>query len=255
MPHWLTEILDDAHPDVPWQPPARLPTPGDIRDAIARVDRTLVGNVSSAVARQCFAKLAMAFEPGTKLSGDEARLRMAVWLEACGDLGDALWIDATKEAIQTLKWMPKPAEFRALVSHQIDTARKQKRRLEAMAELAQRPPVKAPFVRESAEARLRGMINSFRKVGQIHRAAVYEHSLALSENRDPDEWATVEIVKPAPLPSLKGPPYVSPPESPQFKASLLKARIQFFRDMGMTDYVAAMERELAEIEAGKAVAA
>ena len=247
MPHWLTSLLDTDHPDLPWQPPAKLPTLADIRDAIARVDRTLVGNVSSAVARQCFAKLAMAFEPGTKLSGDEARLRMAVWLEACGDLNDALWIAATSEAIQTLKWMPKPAEFRALVAPQLDLARKRRRRLEAMADAARKPPVQAGFVRESDEVRIRGMRDSFRKVGDLFKAAGYERSLAHMEGREPEAWATAEIVRPAPPQADKGPAYVPPPPSPEAHLALLKARIVFFRDMGMPDYVAQMEAELADL--------
>jgi len=252
LPHWLIEVLDDAHPDVPWKPPAKLPTPGDIRDAIQRCDLTLEGKVSSAVARMCFAKLVMAFESGSKLTGDETKLRMAVWVEACGDLNDALWLDATTEAIQTMKWMPKPAEFRALVAPQIDLARKRRRRLEAMADAARRPAQATAFVREPYEVRIRGMRDSFRKVGDLYKAASYERQLAGIEKRKPEAWATAEIVQNPPSVADKGPAYVPPPESLEAKMGLLKARIVFFRDMGMVDYVAQMERELAQLEQGEA---
>jgi len=36
----------------------------------------------------CLAKLMVAFEPNVKSSTEETRLRAAVWLESCGDIGD-----------------------------------------------------------------------------------------------------------------------------------------------------------------------
>jgi hypothetical protein len=244
LPHWLSDILDEEHPDLPWQPPAKLPTPHDIRDAIQRCDLTLEGRSTVAHARLCFAKLVMAFEPGSKLSGEETKLRMAVWLEACGDLNDALWTDATSQAIQTMKWMPKPAEFRALVSGQIDQARKRKERLRKMLDAVGKPAAK-PFVRETDAERFRGMRDSFRKVGNLFKAAGYERDLARMEGRAPEAWATAEIVQPAPAADERDPLYVPPPPSREAKMGLLHARIRFFADMGMEDYVAQMERELA----------
>lgn len=231
---------------MPWQMPAKLPTPGDIREAITRCNRTLEGRVSSAFARQCFAKLVTAFEPNAKPSGDETRLRMAVWLEACGDLNDALWADATSEAIQTMKWMPKPSEFRAMVSPQLDRARTRKYRLEKMADAAAKGENK-PFVREPYEVRIRGMRDSFRKVGNIFKAAGYERDLARLEGRAPEEWATAPIVEQALPPDVLAPPREPLPESIEAKIGLLNARIKFFSDMGMADYVASMKRELADL--------
>jgi hypothetical protein len=233
---------------MPWQMPDRLPTPGDLRDAITRCHRTLDGRVSPAFARQCFAKMVTAFEPNAKPSGDETRLRMAVWLEACGDMNDALWADATTEAIQTMKWMPKPAEFRALVTPQIDKARKRKERLLKMLQPGMATAAANPFVKEPTAVRLRGMRDSFRKVGSEAKAAIYERELAKEEGRDPEAWAIAEIVPPAPLPSAKAPPREPLPQSREATMGLLKARIVFFKDMGMLDYVAQMERELAELE-------
>lgn len=252
MPHWLSDILDEEHPDLPWQPPAKLPTPHDIRDAIQRCDLTLEGRVTPAFARQCFAKLTMAFEPNTKLSGDDTRLRVAVWIEACGDLNDALWADATGQAIQTMKWMPKPAEFRAFVSPQINRALVRKDRLRKMQEMLANPVAK-PFVKESLTVRLRGMGDSFRRHGQEGKAAGYERELAAAEMRSPETWATAALAKAeiaASEPVSKLPPREPLPESPEVRLGLLKARIVFFRDMGMVDYVAQMERELAALEGG-----
>lgn len=231
-----------------WQPPAKLPTVHDLRDAIARCNATIEGRVTPAFAKQCFAKMAMAFEPNTKLTGDETRLRLSVWLEACGDLNDALWADATAEAIRSLKWMPKPAEFRELVASQLAKARQRRERLRKMLDGASKPAV-VPFVKESATVRLRSMRDSFRKHGDEVKAASYERSLAVAENREPEAWATAEIVAPAPLPAAKAAPREPPPPSREATMGLLKARIEFFKDMGMLDYVAQMERELVDLKA------
>lgn len=230
---------------MPWQMPATLPTPADIREAITRCNRTIEGRVSPAVARQCFAKLVTAFEPSAKPSGDETRLRLAVWLEACGDLNDALWIEATAEAIQTLKWMPKPAEFRALVAPQVDRARQRKYRLEKMAFAKTTPK---PFVHEPEQVRIKGMRDSFRKVGNLIKASLYERDLAVIEGREPEQWATEPIVETPPPPDVLAPPRDPLPESAEAKAGLLKARIKFFGARRLDDYVAAMERELAQLD-------
>ncbi len=174
-------------------------------------------------------------------------------MEACGDLNDALWIDATSQAIQTLKWMPKPAEFRAMVSHQLDKARKQKRRLEGLLEMARQPPRQTKFVPESEEVRTRGLRDSFRKVGDLYKAASYEWDLAKMESREMEEWAKAPDLVPRPQPPASAMPPREPiPQSLESKIGLLQARIKFFRDMGMLDYVSQMERELAGISGEEA---
>lgn len=226
--------------------PARLPKPADIRDAIMRCDRTLEGRgVSPAHARQCFAKLLAAFEPSAKASGDETRLRMAVWLEACGDLNDALWAAATTEAIQTLKWMPKPAEFRAIVTPQLDLARRQKHRLEQMAEAVAYGANK-PFVREPDDVRIRGLRDSFRKIGSLHKAAGYERSLARMENREPEDWIHAAAVADMGIPISEKPatPPARPP-SPEMRAALDVALATHHRAQGRDAYADQLEHRAA----------
>lgn len=225
----------------------------DLRDAIRRCDLTLDGRASPAFVRQCLAKLLMAFEPNTKLSGDETKLRISVWLEACGDLNDSLWADATAQAIQTMKWMPKPAEFRALVAPQLDRARKRKDRLRTMLDLLANP-IAAPFVKEPLAVRLRGMRDGYRKIGKEAKAADLERALAKEENRQPEAWAMAAIpLEPQPA-DLTKPAAKLPEPSPEMKLALLKSRIEFFRDMGLLEYVERMEAELpaVEYEAAKA---
>ena len=105
----LRQAEDDDHPDIPWRPPAVLPPAEALRVALAMLtprpadDRTIAA---------CLAALVIAFEPNTKLSAEATRLRFEVWKEANGELGNALWNEATQRAIRALKWMPKPAELR-----------------------------------------------------------------------------------------------------------------------------------------------
>ena len=135
MPNSVERALADSlsleHPDVPWQLPAALPVLSDLRAGIAILEAQ-AAPVSQKHAAWCLAKLVMAFEPNTKLTAEETRLRLAVWIEANGDLGDALWSEATLAAIQGSKWMPKPGEFRALVEVKLAARAKRMKRCQAM---------------------------------------------------------------------------------------------------------------------------
>lgn len=141
----LADSLSLEHPDVPWAPPEVPPPTADLRAALQILEAQMAPATPKHVA-WCLAKLMMAFEPSTKLGPDETKLRAAVWLEACGDLGDALWSKATMAAIQSSKWMPKPAEFRALVDKQLAERAKRLQRCRAMLD-GSRPaaPVEQPI--------------------------------------------------------------------------------------------------------------
>lgn len=135
MPNSVERALADSlsleHPDVPWQLPAALPLLTDLKAGIATLEAQ-AAPVQQKHATWCLAKLVLAFEPNTKLTGEETRLRLNVWLEANADLGDALWSEATLAAIQSLKWMPKPAEFRGLVEAKLAARAKRMKRCHAM---------------------------------------------------------------------------------------------------------------------------
>lgn len=135
MPNSVERALADSlsleHPDVPWQLPAALPLLADLKAGIATLEAQ-AAPVQQKHAAWCLAKLVMAFEPNTKLTAEETRLRLAVWLEANADLGDALWGEATLAAIQSSKWMPKPGEFRAFVAPKLAERAKRMTRCRAM---------------------------------------------------------------------------------------------------------------------------
>ena len=194
LPDWLDRLCEQQHPDIPWHPPANLPRPADLRAAIADMERLLNERATPAYAKQCIAQLMVAFEPNTKLSADETRLRAMVWLEANGDLCDGLWREATQESIRSLKWMPKPSEFRDLVYPRIMAARRNIERLKEMLRAHDQPA--SAFKPESAEDFWRGCIERWRKFGDtvmgrdLKGQAIHaERSLAEAENRAPADWA------------------------------------------------------------------
>lgn len=185
----LADSLALGHPDVPWTPPPTLPPAAELRLALEILDGQ--GQTGERHAGFCLARLVMAFEPNTRLTAEQTRLRLAVWLEANGDLGDELWSIATLGAIQGSQWMPKPAEFRKLVQGKLDERQRRKERCRAMLDAMGGKGPK-PFQREPEPVRVRTSRDVFRRLGNIVRAAHYERRLAELERRPPENWAKEE---------------------------------------------------------------
>lgn len=185
----LADSLSLGHPDVPWTPPATLPSAAELRLALEILDGQ--GQTGERHAGFCLAKLVMAFEPNTKLTAEQTKLRLAVWLEANGDLGDELWSIATLSAIQGSQWMPKPAEFRKLVQARFDERQRRSERCRAMLDAVGGKGPK-PFQREPEPVRVRTSRDAFRRIGNIAKAALYERRLAEIETRAPEPWAVEE---------------------------------------------------------------
>lgn len=193
----IADSLSLEHPDVAWSLPAALPPLADLRASIAILEAQAEGASRKHVA-WCLSKLTLALEPGPKLDPEDVKFRASIWLESCGDLGDELWTEATLAAIQSSKWMPKPAEFRALVSAKLATRAKRMQRCRQLleAKLKEEPgalPTKT-FVPKTQE--LRALLQQQLADGSIpndHRlfnASQTERSLALLENRKMEPWAS-----------------------------------------------------------------
>jgi hypothetical protein len=171
---------------MPWTPPATLPPAAELRLALEILDGQ--GQTGERHAGFCLAKMVVAFEPNTRLTAGQTRLRLPVWQGANGDLGDELWSITTLAAIQGSQWMPKPAEFRKLVQARFDERQRRKERCRAMLDaLGSKGP--KPFQREPEPVRVRGLPDAFRRVGNFAKAALYERRLAEIETRAPEAWA------------------------------------------------------------------
>lgn len=202
------------HPDVPWAPPAVLPPQRDLRDAVTVLEGRL-RQVSPDLAEKCVASLLLTFEPNTKMTPGQLKLRAESWIVDCGDIPDDLWAKATAECRQTLKWMPKPVEFRACVGAEMTRRSDELRRAQQML-LAAQP---APEVNTLDRAgRLAQSIAFWRGRGLDTRAAPHERELAREQGRLPEEWA-VAVRNPA-LPFERPPPL---PISPTMEAATLRA--------------------------------
>jgi len=174
-----------ATADVPWRPAHSLarhkPSAEDLHTAIAALTPP---PVSEAHAAHCFARLMIAFEPTTRASGDETRIRLAVWLEANRDLGDALWSKATLETIRSRTFMPRPAEFRAAVASDLEAMARKLARCREMLDALAKPRAKT-VEPEPLEVRLATIRDSWRRLGNPDRAARAERELAKLEQRLP----------------------------------------------------------------------
>lgn len=221
MPATLKRALADSfaldHPDVPWQFPATLPSVRDLREGIEILTEA-TARCSRKHAAFCLAKLSIAFESGTKLSADDARMRVEIWLEACGDVPDDLWSKATIATIQTSKWMPKPAEFRAQVEAELDARNKQLMRCRAMLDKSGQAPVVGEFQRDPEDVRLRTIRDSWRRLGNLPRAAKAERDLAKLEDREVEDWVNA-LPEPEPVQAP-----IDKPASPSFLAQQAKTR-------------------------------
>lgn len=228
---------------MPWSPPAIPPATADLRAALQILEADAAPATPKHVA-WCLAKLMMAFEPATKLSGEETKLRAAVWLEACGDLGDSLWSTATLAAIQSSKWMPKPAEFRALVGRQIeDRARKIDRCKIMLSGQVERvdPKSPKPFTPEPEAVRIRAMRDSFRRIGKVWKAAQYETRLAGIEDREVEDWA-IDVASEAPAEPAASVPSL-PPVSADLQAGALIAASRRYRAQGRAATADRLDRD------------
>lgn len=180
-----------------WTLPATLPSLADLRISVDMLEKQCSATATRVHVAWCVSKLAMAFEPGTKLSEEDVKFRASIWLESCGDLGDQLWSEATLAAIQSSKWMPKPAEFRAYVGAKLEArAKRLKRCREMLTARAKEQPSAVPvrtIIPKIDQLRklLREQLDdtSIPEDHRLFNSANTERSLALFESRPMEQWA------------------------------------------------------------------
>lgn len=212
LPASLRAALDDPyafgnHPDVPWKLPDVLPPIPDLRAGIAALEGG-IQPVDRQLAATCLQKLAVGFN--LVQTKDEARLRLEVWMEANGDLPADLWTAGTTELLRSYKFgMPKPPHLREVVEARYEERKRDLRRTREMLERAPEP--RTPAEREPWDVRVKGMRDSFRKIGNIHKAAHYERLLAEHETREPEDWA--RAIEPVQEAKVERPPF-KPSDSP-----------------------------------------
>lgn len=252
MPDTLARLLaDPVVPGEAWQPPEVPPAHGELMDALAILQ---VSPTDDRHAGFCLAKLGLAFEVGVKITETEAKGRRITWLEANGDLGDALWTEATLAALQTSKWMPKPSEFRALVAHKLDLRETQIRRVRQMLEaqgegaeggvpsgnwrVAARKALDARRLEGARQAR-----DYYARLGHEGQVANLDEQIARMEGRHQPSSIERTAATPGPVPSA--PKLRKFPND--YEAARLRNQAQTFRRQGHNGMAEQLEREAAEL--------
>lgn len=250
MERALADALSLEHPDVPWSVPSRLPTVAELQIAMRILS---VAPVEPKHAAWCLAKLMLAF--GTRLDAEATKLQGAVWIEACGDLGNDLWSKATLALIRSWRRddhygrAPEPSDFRAIVQADLDARANKLARCKAMLVAlgkSDAPAAAKPFEREPQGVRLRTMIGSLRKIGRDDRAAPYERELATHEKREPEAWALNPATPKAAERVADSP--VHRTLSPASAAALKRSLARQHRQQGRGDYADHLEREADAID-------
>lgn len=184
-----------------------VPTVTDVRTGIAAIEYTLVPATRQQIA-ECVAKLAVGFN--FQQTKDEARARVEVWVEANGDLPHDLLVKGTKALLQSYQFgMPKPSNLREIIAADLADRRQQFTYARMLLEVACKRAAEPPRPREPVDVRIKGLRDSFRKIGKMRKAAGYERSLAEIEGREVAEWArdvAVEQAEPAKPDDVKLPP-------------------------------------------------
>lgn len=247
MPPSLKQALADPfafgnHPDVPWRLPEKLPPFPDLQAGV-RILEGQLQRVDRKHAAFCLSKLLVGFNE--RKTGDEVRMLLEVWIEACGDLPADLWSTGTLGLLQTHKFgMPKPVHLREQVADRFNERATNLRRAQEMLGVAREgPKAGAPWVSpETMADRLRGMRNSFRKVGNVFKAAHYERKLAGEIGREPHAWA---LAAQPPATALPDAPKL-PPLPADMQARTLVAAAAFHREQGR---IALADRHLTDARA------
>lgn len=183
-------MLADSLTGEPWKLPEVPPETTKLRTAKIELERCLVGAAPKHM-RDCVSKLAVL---PTK---DGNILNFALYadnfIDACGDIPPDLWTTTCIELLKCKTFRPSPAEFIAIAQKQLNRRQDMLFRVKQM--LTFTPALKAGFVKEPLEVRLRTIRDTHKRLGNLARASSAEIELALLEGRQPQEWA---IPQPAP---------------------------------------------------------
>ena len=251
LPASLRAALADAlvlgHPDAPWQPPAALPHPSDLRRGIGIIEAQL-HPVDRKHAAFCLAKLASGFNE--RLTKEEAHLRLEVWLETCGDIPTDLWSSATVDLLRSWKRddhygrVPEAADLRARAQDQMARRSIELQRCKAMLRATENPADKpgAGPIHVPERVRLKRIRDEWLSRTEhpyyLTNAANTERCLALEEKRPMERWAREHFDAKETERNRSGSvgaqakAVVKAPDKP----GMLRARARYWRSQGRAEF-------------------
>lgn len=233
-----------------WTTPAKLPADCSVamlQDFVKRLEASLAPAPADTI-QACIKALAH----GTAhkaASTKDWQYQTKLYARTLDDIPTDVWFEVTKDLLKTYEWFPGTAAIAKRAEPLLAERRKQLERARAVLaqfggvqQIAAAPKASSAFEREPREVCLRTLRNSLRKVGQHHRAAVYERELAALEGRQPESWVEDHIgERPAgfvPAPDLK-----LPPLSAKNQAALHRAIATKHRDQGRAGLASMLERQ------------
>lgn len=173
--------------DVAWQPPAVPPDASRVRAVIAELERGLAP-VNPKYAEWCVQKLFVL--PTQNGDGLSAAVMADNFIDACGHFPDDLWQTATLELLRGCTFRPSPAEMVKIAAPKFS---ERQRMLERCKRLLLPRGAKADEPAEQPLAtraeRLAHTRDTWRRLGNIPRAANAERELAREQGRAPENWA------------------------------------------------------------------
>lgn len=222
---------------VPWIAPTVPPETATLRAARQELEQGLQPPKPAHV-QWCVRKLFSL--PSRNGDAEDAAFLTEAFIDACGDYPDDLWTLGTTELLKTKTFRPSPAELVAAVDPKL---RERQRMLERVKQMLSGPaekPKDGPFVPEPIDVRVRSMRDSFRRVGNIVKAAKYEHELAGLESREVETWAVeAPIIEPRPEREV----ITLPDLSPEARARMMLAAAAWHRKEGRLGMADLDERE------------
>lgn len=169
--------------EVAWTPPA-VRNPASVRRVVDELERGLKPTRPIYLKWICDKLSAL---PTQASNGLNAALWADNVIDTCAHYPEDLLQATTLEVLRTKTFRPSPAEIVAIIDPRYCERQRMLERAKAL--LAPIVAAEQPFVREPLTVRLRTMRDSFRKIGNMAKAAKHETELAGLEGRSPEDWA------------------------------------------------------------------
>jgi hypothetical protein len=169
--------------EVAWTPPA-VRNPASVKRVVHELERGLAPTRPIYLKWICDKLSAL---PTQASNGLNAALWADNVIDTCAHYPEDLLQAATLEVLRTKTFRPSPAEIVGIIDPRY---RERQRMLDrARSLLAPIAAAEQPFVQDPLDVRLRTMRDSFRRIGNMAKAAKYETDLAAHEGRSPEDWA------------------------------------------------------------------
>jgi hypothetical protein len=205
-----------------WRPPTHRLLPDVLKQGLETIEHLLAPASAEAIGAAMMPLVLTTKVAATEGMSDEKALAFyqAKTAETTRLLVKAeVPIDLLKEAADKCslasRYFPEVADLMEHIRPALEKRKRQRERIAILIDGASKPaekPKPEPFKAEPLDVRLATMRDSYRRIGDIAKAAKYERELAKLKGREPEDWAR-DVVEATVLPSPPQPSRsVGPPK-------------------------------------------